>query len=67
MIKLIRKIAEPFMHIEISVHDDSGVIDNYVISPGDDYSDEAPEIKLACAELHTPEIVAAYQAHKAEL
>lgn len=54
------------MHIEISVHDDSGVIDNYVISPGDDYSDEAPEIKLACAELHTPEIVAAYQAHKAE-
>ena len=34
----------------------------HVISAGDDYSNESAEVQLICAAVHTPEVVAAYQA-----
>jgi len=37
-----------------------------VISPGDDYSQEEQFVQDVCAAAHTPEVVAAYQAHLAE-
>ena len=35
----------------------------HVVAPGQDYSAEDAEVKAVCAAVHTPEIVAAYQAH----
>jgi hypothetical protein len=34
----------------------------YTIAPGQDYSDKPAEVQSACAMLHTPERIAAYQA-----
>jgi hypothetical protein len=34
----------------------------HVVAPGDDYSAEDAEVQAVCAAVHTPEIVAAYQA-----
>ena len=34
-----------------------------VVAPGDDYLAEDAEVQAVCAAVHTPEIVAAYQAH----
>jgi len=34
---------------------------NY-IKPGDDYSAEDAKVKAICATVHTPEVIAAYQA-----
>lgn len=33
-----------------------------VIAPGDDYSAEDVKVQAVCAAIHTPEVVAAYQA-----
>ena len=33
-----------------------------VIAPGDDYSNEDDRVKAVCAAVHTPEVIAAYQA-----
>lgn len=38
----------------------------HVIAPGDDYSQEDDRVKSVCAAVHTPEVVAAYQAAIAE-
>ena len=38
----------------------------HVIAPGDDYSQEEQFVQDVCAAAHTPEIVAAYEAHVAE-
>jgi len=35
----------------------------HVVSAGDDYSQESPEVQAICAAVHTPEVIAAYQAH----
>jgi hypothetical protein len=35
----------------------------HVVAPGQDYSAEDAEVQAVCAAVHTPEIVAAYQAH----
>ena len=35
----------------------------HVESAGDDYSQESPEVQAICAAVHTPEVIAAYQAH----
>lgn len=32
------------------------------IAPGDDYSDEDARVQAICAAMHTPEVIAAYQA-----
>lgn len=34
----------------------------HVVAPGDDYSVEDVRVKAICAILHTPEVIAAYQA-----
>ena len=34
---------------------------NY-LRPGDDYSNEDPKVQAICATVHTPEVIAAYQA-----
>jgi len=64
--KYIRRIAEPFKHVEIREIDIMGVpLNHYVIAPGDNYSLEDQAIQDVCAALHTPEVIAAYQAHLA--
>lgn len=35
----------------------------HVVTPGDGYSNESPEVQAICAAMHTPEVIAAYQAH----
>lgn len=34
----------------------------HVIMAGQDYSNESPEVQAICAAVHTPEVIAAYQA-----
>ena len=34
----------------------------HVVAPGDDYSAKDVRVKAICAILHTPEVIAAYQA-----
>ena len=34
----------------------------HVVAPGQDYSAEDPKVQAICAAVHTPEVVAAYQA-----
>jgi hypothetical protein len=34
----------------------------HVVSPGDDYSQEDARVQAICAAVHTPEVIAAYQA-----
>jgi len=40
----------------------SGSFYRHVVSPGDDYSQEDARVKAICAAVHTPEVIAAYQA-----
>ena len=35
----------------------------HCVTPGQDYSAEEPRVKAICAAVHTPEVIAAYQAH----
>ena len=35
----------------------------HVVQPGDDYSGEDAEVQAVCAAVHTPEVIAAYEAH----
>jgi hypothetical protein len=37
----------------------------HVVAPGDDYAQEDPKVAAICAAVHTPEVVAAYQAAQA--
>ena len=38
----------------------------HVVSPGQDYANEDPKVQAICAAVHTPEVVAAYQAQQAQ-
>ena len=40
----------------------SGTYHRHVISPGDNYSAEETKVQVICAAVHTPEVIAAYQA-----
>lgn len=50
--------------------EDGNVISNnyhrHTINPGDDYSGEDARVQAICASTHTPEVVAAWQASKAQ-
>jgi anthranilate/para-aminobenzoate synthase component II len=35
--------------------------DHIIIAPGDDYSNQAEEVKKICAAVHTSEVVAEYE------
>lgn len=37
----------------------------HVVSAGDDYSNEDAEVQAICAAVHTPEVIAAYEAQLA--
>jgi hypothetical protein len=43
----------------------SGTFHRHVVSPGDDYSAEDAKVQAICAAVHTPEVIAAYQAAQA--
>ena len=49
--------------------DDGVVIANsfhrHIITPGDDYSQEDARVQAICAAVHTPEVIAEYQAQLA--
>jgi hypothetical protein len=40
----------------------SNAFHRHVVSPGDDYSAEDAKVQAICAAVHTPEVIAAYQA-----
>jgi hypothetical protein len=40
----------------------SGTFHRHVVAPGDNYSAEDAKVKAICAAVHTPEVIAAYQA-----
>ena len=40
----------------------SSLFHRHVIAPGDDYSNEDARVQAICAAVHTPEVIAAYQA-----
>ena len=42
----------------------SGKFHRHVVAPGDDYSQEDPRVQGICAVVHTPEVIAAYQAQQ---
>lgn len=44
----------------------SGTFHRHVVAPGNDYSAEDPKVQAICAVVHTPEVVAAYQAAQAK-
>jgi len=44
----------------------SGTYHRHVIAPGADYSAEDARVQAICAAVHTPEVIAAYQAAQSE-
>jgi len=40
----------------------SGTFHRHVVTPGTDYSAEDAKVQAICAAVHTPEVIAAYQA-----
>jgi hypothetical protein len=40
----------------------SGTFHRHVINPGNDYSAEDAKVQAICAAVHTPDVIAAYQA-----
>jgi hypothetical protein len=42
----------------------SGTFHRHIVAPGDDYSAEDAKVQAICAAVHTPEVIAAYQAAK---
>lgn len=40
----------------------SSSLHRHVVAPGDDYSAEDAKVQAICATVHTPEVIAAYQA-----
>ena len=45
----------------------SGTFHRHVVAPGDDYSAEDAKVQAICAAVHTPEVIAAYQAAQTNL
>lgn len=54
-VRMATKIMEDGKEISGSFH-------RHVIAPGDDYSQEDAKVQAICAAVHTPEVIAAYQA-----
>jgi hypothetical protein len=38
----------------------------HVVSPGDDLSEQSSEVQAICNTVHTPEVIAAWEAHQQE-
>jgi len=43
----------------------SNTFHRHIVAPGDDYSAEDAKVQAICIAVHTPEVVAAYQAAQA--
>jgi len=54
-IRVATKIFENGIELNKTYH-------RYVIAPGQDYSAENARVQAVCAAVHTPEVIAAYQA-----
>jgi hypothetical protein len=54
-VRTATKIVEDGKELSRTLH-------RHVVSPGDDYSGEDARVQGICAAVHTPEIIAAYQA-----
>lgn len=59
-VRTATKILDDGQEINRSFH-------RHVVAPGDDYSAEDARVKAVCAAMHTPEVIAAYQAAKVEV
>lgn len=65
------EICGPYKHIQIrtctKVLEDgvelSSSFHRHVVSAGDDYSNESPEVQAICAVVHTDAVIAAKAAH----
>ena len=44
----------------------SGSFHRHVVAPGADFSQEDARVQAICAAVHTPEVIAAYQAQQAK-
>lgn len=44
----------------------SGKFHRHVVAPGQDYSQDDAKVQAICAAIHTPEVIAAYEASQAE-
>ena len=64
------EIVGDYKHVQVRtatrIVEDGNVISSsyhrHVVAPGQDYSAEDAEVQAVCSAVHTPEIVAAYQA-----
>ena len=54
-VRTATKILEDGKEINRTFH-------RHVVVPGQDYSNEDPRVQAICAAVHTPEVIAAYQA-----
>jgi hypothetical protein len=45
----------------------SGQFNRHVVAPGADYSVEDAKVQAICAAIHTPEVIAAYEASQVKL
>jgi len=57
-VRTVTRILENGEPISQSFH-------RHAVLPGDDYSEEDARVQAVCAAVHTPEVVAAYQAQLA--
>jgi len=68
------EVVGQYYHVQVrtaTIILDDGVevsrsFNRHVVAPGDDYSQEEQFVQGICAAVHTPEVVAAYQAHLAD-
>jgi hypothetical protein len=56
-VRTATKIMDDGVEISRSFH-------RHVIAPGDDYSQEDAKVQAICAAVHTPDVIAAYEAAK---
>lgn len=49
------------MIIERDGQEVSRLYERYVITPGDDYSNQPEDVKIVCDAFHTPELIRAYK------
>lgn len=54
-VRTANRIVEDGKIISSSFH-------RHCVMPGQDYSNEDPKVQAICAAVHTPEVIAAYQA-----
>ena len=54
-VRTCTKVTEDGVELSSGYH-------RHVITAGQDYSNESPEVQAICAAVHTPEVIAAYQA-----